>query len=134
MNIILDTHIALWAIADHAKLPKKAREYLLDKGNNIYYSAVSTMEISIKRKGKSNNIEFTPEEFVQYCEDAGYIQLPLLSSHIIAEETLKWGGDGDEHRDAFDRLLLAQAKVEKYSLITHDHLIPMFDEKGIIKV
>lgn len=138
MNILIDTHIAVWAATDDPRLSKKARDLLLDPGNNIYYSSVSTMEISIKRKSKNkkkaDELNVTTEEFVKDCEGSGYIELPLKSSHVIAEETLKWGGDGDEHRDPFDRLLLAQAKVEKYGFMTHDHMIPLFDEKGIIKV
>ena len=134
MNIILDTHIAVWSILDDPRLSDHAREILLDPGNNIYYSAVSTLEVSLKRKSKSNNLEFTTEDFVNACEDAGFIQLPLLSKHLIAEESLNWGGNGAEHRDPFDRLLVSQAKIENYSLMTHDHMIPMFDEKGIIAV
>ncbi len=138
MNILIDTHIAIWAATDDPRLSKKARDLLLDPGNNIYFSSVSAMEVSIKRKSKNKNkadeLNVTTEEFVNDCIESGYFELPLNSSHIAAEETLIWGGDGDEHRDPFDRLLLAQAKVEKYSLMTHDHMIPMFEEKRIIKV
>lgn len=134
MNILLDTHIAVWAITDDSRLSKKARDILLDSGNNIYYSVISTMEISLKRKSKSNNLEFTTEDFISCCENAGYIQLPLRSEHILAEETLKWKGTGEEHQDPFDRFLLAQAKIEKICFMTHDHVIPSFDEKNIIAV
>ena len=44
MNILLDTHIAIWAITDDRRLSKNARDYLLDPGNNIYYSAASVLE------------------------------------------------------------------------------------------
>ena len=134
MNILVDTHIAVWAITDDPRLSKKARDLILDPGNNIYYSTVSTLEINLKCKSKSNNLEFSTEEFVEDCENAGFISLPLLSKHILAEETLVWNRDSEEHRDPFDRLLLAQAKIEKYSFMTHDRMIPLFDEKGIISV
>ena len=134
MNILVDTHIAVWAITDDPRLSKKARDLILDPGNNIYYSTVSTLEINLKRKSKSNNLEFSTEEFVEDCENAGFISLPLLSKHIITEETQVWNRDSEEHRDPFDRLLLAQAKIEKYSFMTHDRVIPLFDEKGIISV
>ena len=68
MNILLDTHIAVWAITDDSRLSKKARDILLDSGNNIYYSVISTMEISLKRKSKSNNLEFSTEEFNAFVE------------------------------------------------------------------
>ena len=134
MNILLDTHIAVWAITDDPRLSQKARDLLLDTGNNIYYSSISTMEIALKRRSRSNNLEFTTDDFVSYCENAGYIQLPFRSEHILAEEKLNWKGKGAEHQDPFDRFLLAQAKVEKFSFMTHDHEIPSFDVKGIISV
>ena len=134
MNILLDTHIAVWAITDDARLTERAREIILDSDNNIYISAVSTLEVNNKRKSKKNNLEFTTEEFVECCDDAGYIQLPLQSKHLIAENMLKWGGKGEEHKDPYDRLLLAQAKAEGFHLMTHDEMISLFDEKCILTV
>lgn len=134
MNILLDTHIAIWAITDDPRLSQKARELIMDEGNNIFISAVSTLEVNNKRKSKSNNLEFTTAQFIECCEEAGYIQLPLQSRHFIAENSLEWGGDGPEHKDPYDRLLLAQAKAENYHIMTHDSMIPLFKEKCIISV
>ena len=50
MNILLDTHIAVWAITDDPRLSEKARELILDPDNSIYWSAVSTLEVNNKRK------------------------------------------------------------------------------------
>ena len=97
-------------------------------------SAVSTLEVNNKRKSKSNNLEFTTEQFIECCEEAGYLELPLRSTHFIAENSLKWGGQGEEHKDPFDRLLLAQAKSEAFYLMTHDSKIVLFDEECIVKV
>lgn len=134
MNILLDTHIAVWAITDDPRLSKKAREIILDPDNSLYISAVSTLEVNNKRKSKKNNLEFTTDEFIESCEGAGYIQLPLQSKHLSAENTLKWGGEGEEHKDPYDRLLLAQAKAENRHLMTHDKMICLFDEKCILDV
>ena len=134
MNILLDTHIAVWAITDDLRLSAKARRLLLDPDNNIYISAVSTLEVNNKRKSKSNNLEFTTEQFINCCEAAGYIQLPLHSKHFLAENTLLWKGPGEEHKDPYDRLLIAQAKSENFRLMTHDSKIPFFDERCIIPV
>ena len=134
MNVLLDTHIAIWALTDDSRLSKKARDILLDIDNTVYVSAVSTLEVNNKRKSKNNNLEFTTAEFIEYCEAAGFIQLPLQSKHFLAENTLKWGGKGNEHKDPYDRLLLAQAKADNYHLITHDKMIPLFDEKCILSV
>ena len=134
MNILLDTHIAVWAITDDPRLSNKAREIILDPDNSLYLSAVSTLEVNNKRKSKKNNLEFTTDEFIESCEGAGYIQLPLQSKHLSAENTLKWGGEGEEHKDPYDRLLLAQAKAENLRLMTHDKMICLFDEKCILEV
>ncbi|MBQ3280002.1 MAG: type II toxin-antitoxin system VapC family toxin [Clostridia bacterium] len=134
MNILLDTHIAVWAITDDPRLTGPAREMLLDPDNNIFISAVSTLEINNKRKSKKNNLEFTTEDFINCCMEAGYIELPLLSRHLAAENNLRWGGEGEEHKDPYDRLLLAQARIEKMHLMTHDHMISLFDEKCILSV
>ena len=134
MNILLDTHIAIWAITDDPRLSEKARELILDESNNVCLSAISTLEVNNKRKSKHNNLEFTTSQFIEACEEAGYIHLPLHSKHLLTENNLKWGGDGDEHKDPYDRLLLAQAKSERMYLMTHDKMIQSFDEKWIIGV
>ena len=130
MNILLDTHIAIWAITDDPRLSEKARELILDESNNVCLSAISTLEVNSKR----NNLEFTTSQFVEACEEAGYFHFPLHSKHFLTENSLKWGGDGDEHKDPYDRLLLAQAKSERMYLMTHDKMIQSFDEKWIIGV
>ena len=134
MNILLDTHIAIWAIVDDPRLSTKAREMILDPDNNLYLSAVSALEVRNKSKNPRNNLDFSVRDFLEACEEAGFLPLPLLSGHILAEATLRWGGSGTEHQDPYDRLLLAQAKAENYRLMTHDDMIRRFDEKCIIRV
>ena len=134
MNILLDTHIAVWAIVDDARLSIKARDLLLDPDNTIYFSSVSTLEVNNKTKSKKNNLEFSTQDFVKYCEMAGFIELPLLSKHFLGESSLKWIGEGEEHKDPYDRLLLSQAKNENFRFMTHDDKILHFDEKCLIAV
>jgi len=134
MNILLDTHIALWALADDPSMPAKARNLLLDPENTLYYSTVSTWEVLLKQRSAHNNLNLDPEHFVSYCREAGFIPLPISDRHICAAATLVWHGKGNEHNDPFDRLLIAQAKAENFSLLTHDERIPFFDEKCILAV
>ena len=134
MNILLDTHIAVWAIVDDPRLSVKARNLLLDPDNTIYFSSVSTLEVNNKTKSKKNNLEFNTQEFVENCVMAGFNELPLLSKHFFGESSLKWGGEGEAHKDPYDRLLLSQAKSENYRFMTHDEMIQHFDEKCIIPV
>ena len=102
--------------------------------NNLYYSSVSIVEVDLKTKSKNNNLEFTTEQFTQKCRGAGYIPLPFKESHLLRANKLIWDGEGDEHRDPFDRVLLAQAMVEEMYFITHDDLIPKFKQNCVIVV
>ena len=134
MNILLDTHIALWAITDHPKLPKKARDLIIDAGHMIYYSTVSAWEILMKHNSRQNNLILTPEDFIAYCEEAGYAVLPLKPRHIITASKLYASNGAIPHSDSFDRLLLSQAKAEKFSFLTHDEKIPLYHEECVISV
>ena len=134
MNILLDSHIAIWAVLDDKRLKKKAREYLLDEGNNIYYSAASVFEVDIKKKSRNDNLEFNTDEFIELCEESGYIQLPLSAEAIAFANHLEWIGTGSEHQDPFDRILLAQAIVENMHFMTSDSKIPQFKQNCVIDV
>lgn len=134
MNILLDTHIALWAISDDSKLPQKARELILDPDNTIYYSAVSIWEVMLKHDNPKSNLRLTAAEFTDYCEESGYYPLNMTPKHTLTAERLDISGIDKVHRDPFDRLLLAQAKAENYSFLTHDEKLSLYHEKCVIKV
>ena len=134
MNILLDTHVALWAITDHPKLPKAARDFITDPDNTIYYSSVSAWEVLLKHDSPKINLTLTPEEFVDYCEDSGYIALNMKPKHIVTASKLDTSGIDKQHSDPFDRLLLSQAKAENFTFLTHDEKIPLYKEKCVIRV
>ena len=134
MNILLDTHIIIWALTDDRRLTKKARDLLLDPGNNLYYSSASVFEVDMKTKSRKNNLEFTTEDFVEMCHEAGYIPSSLKESHLIAANKLVWEGKGEEQKEPFDRILLAQAITENMRLMTSDEKIPNFKQNCVIKV
>ena len=134
MNILIDTHIAIWAIANHPNLSQKARELISDPDNNIYFSSVSVWEVLLKHDSPKNNLTLPPEQFVEYCAESGFYQLHLSTIHVLAASSLDISKVDKEHRDPFDRLLLAQAKAENYSFLTHDARIPFYKEKCAIMV
>lgn len=134
MNLLLDTHIAIWALNDDPALSDKARELILDPDNTIYYSTVSVWEVLLKHSRRPDNIPFNEKDFSEGCREAGYIPLGLADKHILAVHTLTRPDSAKEHNDPFDRLLLAQAKVENLSFLTHDELISDYEEKCIISV
>ena len=134
MNLLLDTHILIWALNDDPRLPKKARDLILDSDNAIYYSAVSIWEVAVKHAIHPENVTFTGKELSQYCQEAGFLPVELRDKHVYALETIARPDDAPAHHDPFDRMLVAQAKAENLSFLTHDALIPYYNEKCIIPV
>jgi len=112
MNLLLDTHVLLWWLDDHPTLSKVARSAIADGGNLVFISAAAIWEIRIKQAlGK---LEIPPDFRIildqQPCET-----LPITAdhAHMISELPAY-------HRDPFDRMLVAQAKVEGLTLVTRD--------------
>ena len=123
MRILLDTHIALWAITDSPKLPEKARQLILNPANTIYFSAASIWEISIKHSLVRKEMPISGSEAARLFMESGYIELPVNSAHAAAVELLP-----QHHADPFDRLLIAQSQTEPMKLLTHDRKLPPYGE------
>ena len=133
-RILLDTHIALWAITDNEKLSDTARDFLLSYDNEIFYSTASVWELTVKHSIHPDHMPFSGYEFSDYCRRAGYSNLPIKDLHVFALDTLSRPEDAPRHKDPFDRLLIAQAKAEGMLFLTHDSLIPLYNEPFIIQV
>lgn len=134
MKILIDTHIAIWAVLNDPKLPKKARDLILDKENEIFYSTASVWEIMIKHMLHPDKIRISGRLLEKGCEDSGYVVLPILNEHVFALKTLKRPENAPRHNDPFDRIMVAQAKAEKLMFLTHDALIPYYEEPFIISI
>ena len=134
MNILLDTHIAIWAIGNHPSLSQKARKLISDLDNTIFFSSVSVWEVLLKHDSPKNNLNLTPAQFVEYCEESGFFQLHLTAKHVLVASSLDISKVTKEHRDPFDCMLLSQAKAENYSFLTHDTRLPLYNEKCTIMV
>lgn len=134
MKLLLDTHIALWAIADTAKLSSEMIKLLETKSNEVFYSVASVWEIAIKHKIKPDNMPISEKEFVRLCENTRFTCLPIKNEHIFQIKTLERPKEAPKHNDPFDRMLLAQAKCENLKLITHDSQIPYYGEECIMIV
>ncbi len=131
MRLLLDTHVALWAITDDPALPAKARDLILAGNTDVYVSAASIWEISIKHglgRKSAHAMPVSGAHALQFFEAAGYFLLPVSPEHAAAVETLP-----KRHADPFDRLLIAQALYEPLRLMTHDPDIAGYSET-IIKI
>ncbi|MCM1040534.1 MAG: type II toxin-antitoxin system VapC family toxin [Ruminococcus sp.] len=134
MKILLDTHIAIWSVLDSEELPNEARVMILDEGNEIYYSVASVWEITIKHMAHPETFLYSGKQLENGCEANGFISLSIYNKHVALLETLVRPQNAPLHKDPFDRILLAQAKAEEMKLMTHDALIPYYNESCVISV
>ncbi len=122
MRYLADTHAILWWLAGE-DLPAKASRVLMNPDNEIYVSAASGWEISIKRAlGKLK----APELLTDILEEEGFVELPITVSHGERAGVLP-----SIHNDPFDRMLVAQAQLEKLVVITRDRNIPRYGVKTV---
>lgn len=136
MNILLDTHLLLWALIDDPRLPVQAKNIILNEKSTIFYSMASVWEVAIKHIKRPDQMLLNDEEFVKGCKMAGFRLLSIKEQHIAMLKTLKreQGKDVPEHHDPFDRLLICQAKSEGIKFLTHDALIPYYNESCVISI
>ena len=135
MRVLLDTHILLWAITEDKKFPAKADEIINNLDNEIYYSSISIWEVAIKRLKHPDKItNLSLQEFVSFCDDADFRELPLMKEHTYSLETLTRPDNVPPHNDPFDRILISQAKTEDMIFLTHDDNLLHYQENCILYV
>lgn len=121
MELILDTHVALFAIAGQDRIGEHSMSALMAPENPIYVSAASVWEVAIKNMKNPSLMPVTAAEFCRHCQNAGYLDLPVRKTHVEALYDL--GKTPAGHKDPFDRLLMAQALSEGMKLLTMDEKI-----------
>ena len=131
-EILLDTHIILWAISKDKRLNNKIRNYLLNPNNEIYYSIAAMWEAQIKYDLKKLPISGT--DFMHYCEQSGYHKLPIDDLHVKELAGLERDESAPPHNDPFDRIMLSQAKAEGFTFLTHDPLFRGYNEPCVVEV
>ena len=131
-EILLDTHIILWAISKDKRLTNKIRNYLLNPNNEIYYSIAAMWEAQIKYDLKKLPISGT--DFMHYCEQSGYHKLPIDDLHVKELAGLERDESAPPHNDPFDRIMLSQAKAEGFTFLTHDPLFRGYNEPCVVEV
>jgi PIN domain nuclease of toxin-antitoxin system len=115
LNLLLDTHAALWLLGEDDRLSTSALRALTDDGNRVLLSAVVVWEVAVKRSlGKVD----APDEYLSLLLDGGARALAVTIEHAVAVEELPW-----HHRDPFDRMLVAQASVEGAAIVSRDEAL-----------
>lgn len=126
MRLLLDTHVALWAITDDARLTARARDLITADDAEVFISAVVLWEIAIKhglgRRGP-NAMPVSAAQAQIWFEASNFRALPITAAHTLAVEGLP-----PHHADPFDRLLVAQALTEPMHLVTHDAALAAYGD------
>ena len=116
MIYLIDTQILIWSLVNPPKLSDDTQKKL--KENTIWASQVSLYEIAIKQKiGKLPEFDITTRALVQQMERDGFHLLPLSNEHIAAYQDIPLQNN---HRDPFDRLILATSLAENIPVISAD--------------
>ena len=120
MRLLIDTPVLVWAVSRPEHLGAPARAALESPDNTVLVSAASAWEIAIKRA--LGRLTFPLEIFDRVLDEAGFEHLPILAAHAIEAGALP-----RHHADPFDRLLIAQARVEGLTLVTDDAACAAYD-------
>jgi PIN domain nuclease of toxin-antitoxin system len=121
MKLLLDTHLLLWAAGEPQRLSKQARILIDNLENELLFSAASLWEVAIKRGLGREDFKVDARLLRRGLLDNGYSELPIISDHVVATESLPL-----IHKDPFDRILVAQATVEGVTLLTIDSVLSQY--------
>ena len=118
MNLLLDTHVLLWAAGLPERLPAAMRTMIEDPGTGLIFSAASLWEIVIKRGLGRTDFSVEPRLLRRSLLESGYAELAVTGAHALAVDLLP-----PIHKDPFDRILVAQAQSEGITLLTADEAV-----------
>lgn len=119
MNALLDTHVLLWWLDDHPSLSERARATISEGGNLIFVSAVVIWEIRIKQALGKLKI---PSNFRQVLDRQSFETLSITVEHAHAVADIP-----AIHRDPFDRMLLAQASIEGFTIVSRNSVFEQYN-------
>lgn len=106
-------------MSDDAQLGPRARQAIENPDNLVYVSAVSAWEIALKRA--AGKLE-APGDVAEWIEQSAFTDLPIEVEHAVASAGLP-----KHHKDPFDRLLVAQAQLERMTLVASDDELGAYD-------
>jgi PIN domain nuclease of toxin-antitoxin system len=123
VRLLLDTHVVLWWRQDSRQLGRAARDAIA-RAAVVYVSAASAWEVAIKATIGRLHLE---DPFEWHVHEAGFEPLPILFAHAAEVARLP-----PHHADPFDRMLVAQARVERLVLVTHDRTLLPYEVQTLI--
>ena len=127
MKVLLDTHVLLWWLFDDPALSQPARDAIRDPGNSVLVSAASAWEISTKhRLGKLPEAGEAVGNLPALLRSARMEALPVTVEHALAAGALP-----GPHRDPFDRMLIAQSRLEDLPVVTADPVFGLYSARTV---
>lgn len=121
MRLLLDTHLAVWWLIRGKRVPEKARELVDGAVEPVFISRVSLWEMAIKIS--SGKLDIDLPRFIKMAETTGFEWLDIRNEHLLAVARMPVFED---HRDPFDRLLVAQSQTEPLVLLTADAVLARY--------
>ena len=121
MKVLLDTHLLLWAASEQPPLTQEAREVIEDSDTELVFSAASIWEVAIKSGLGREDFRVDARLLRRGLLENGYTELAITGSHAVAVDSLP-----PLHKDPFDRMLIAQARVEGILLLTADPAVARY--------
>lgn len=115
MRLLLDTHLIFWWLIESDRVPSKAHTLIEQSSAEVLVSRVSLWEMAIKVSTGKMHVDLPL--FAQAVTDSGFLWLPIEDSHVLQVATLPLF---DDHKDPFDRLLVAQSLAEPAIFLTAD--------------
>jgi PIN domain nuclease of toxin-antitoxin system len=127
MNLLIDTQSLIWFYENSPSLSRDARRAIEDGESICFASMASFWEMSIKMNlGKLEIKDCSLGEFINEVEEHGFITIDIAKTHILRNGSLPFN-----HRDPFDRLIIAQAFVEDFTIVSNDQV---FDSYGVKRI
>ncbi len=124
MKYLIDTHILIWFIEGDEKLSEAARSLIANPANDIYVSQASLWEMTIKISIGKLSLSISLAELELFLVSNQFQILETQFRHYEILQYLPF-----HHQDPFDRMIIAQAKAEDYTIITHDDRFKLYDVK-----
>jgi PIN domain nuclease of toxin-antitoxin system len=123
MQYLLDTHVLIWWMTSDNRLSTTAKDLIKSPRNNIYWSVASSWEVSIKYALGKLEFDEPPENLIPSELDKNHIEtLTILNNHAFLAGQLPV-----HHKDPFDRMLVAQARIESLGVISDDSKFKFYD-------
>jgi PIN domain nuclease of toxin-antitoxin system len=129
VSYLLDTHAFLWLVGDPEQIAEETKGQLALRDNRLLVSAISALEVAAKtRTGKLADLGLV-ESWSRRVADIGAEELAVTSAHALLAGSMNW-----EHRDPFDRVLVAQGIVESAVLVTRDRAMAGLPAPRILQI